>query len=75
MSLLLDGSFHAIICGREGMVMEQDEDGEMRVTGTKLKAEGETPHEPHLLGRMCPERDEKGGYIIKVFFERTAPEF
>ncbi len=70
MSLFLDGSFHAILCGREGVVMEQDEDGEMRVTGTKLKAEGETPHEPHVLGRMCPERDEKGGYIIKVFFEK-----
>jgi len=70
MSLFLDGSFHAIICGREGMVMEQDDDGEMRVTGTKLKAEGETPHEPHILGRMCPERDEKGGYVIKAFFEK-----
>jgi hypothetical protein len=70
MSIFLDGSFHAILCGREGVVMEQDEDGEMRVTGTKLKAEGETPHEPHVLGRMCPERDEKGGYVIKVFFEK-----
>ncbi len=70
MSLFLDGSFHAILCGREGVVMEQDEDGEMRVTGTKLKAEGETPHEPHVLGRMCPERDDKGGYIIKAFFEK-----
>jgi hypothetical protein len=70
MSLFLDGSFHAILCGREGVVMEQDEDGEMRVTGTKLKAEGETPHEPHVLGRMCPDRDEKGGYITKVFFEK-----
>ena len=70
MSLFLDGSFHAILCGREGVIMEQVEDGEMRVTGTKLKAEGETPHEPHVLGRMCPDRDEKGGYIIKVFFEK-----
>ena len=70
MSLFLDGSFHAILCGREGVVMEQDEDGEMRVTGTKLKAEGETPHEPHVLGRMCPDRDERGGYITKVFFEK-----
>jgi hypothetical protein len=70
MSLFLDGSFHAILCGREGVIMEQDEDGDMRVTGTKLKAEGETPHEPHILGRMCPDRDEKGGYIIKAFFEK-----
>ena len=60
MSLFLDGSFHAIFCGREGVVMEQDEDVEMRVTGTRLKAEGEAPHVP---GRMCPERDEEGGYI------------
>jgi hypothetical protein len=70
MSLFLDGSFHAILCGREGVIMEQDEDGDMHVTGTKLKAEGETPHEPHVLGRMCPERDEKGGYVIKAFFEK-----
>ena len=51
-------------------LMETIEAVEMRVTGTKLKAEGETPHEPHILGRMCPERDEKGGYIIKAFFEK-----
>jgi hypothetical protein len=38
--------------------------------GTKMKAEGETPHEPHVLGRMTPERDEKGGYIVRVFFEK-----
>jgi hypothetical protein len=63
MSLLPDGSFHVIICGIEGVVVEQDEDGEMRVTGTKLKAEGETPHEPHLLGHMSPERDDKCGYV------------
>lgn len=70
MSLLLDGNFHAVICGREGVVMEEDAEGESHVTGTKMKAEGETPHEPHVLGRMRPERDEAGGYIIKVFFEK-----
>lgn len=70
MSLLLDGNFHAIVCGREGVVMEEDEEGESHVTGTKMKAEGETPHEPHVLSRMRPERDENGGYIIKMFFEK-----
>lgn len=70
MSLFLDGSFHAILCGREGLVMDKDEDGELEVVGTKMKAEGETPHEPHVLGRMNPDRDEKGGYIIQVFFEK-----
>lgn len=70
MAILLDGDFHAIICGREGVVMEEDAEGESHVTGTKMKAEGETPHEPHVLGRMRPERAEDGGYIIKAFFEK-----
>lgn len=70
MSLFLDGNYHAILCGREGVVLEKDEDGEMEVTGTKMKAEGETPHEPHILGRMNPARDGRGGYLIKVFFEK-----
>ncbi len=70
MSLLLDGSFHSIICGREGVVMEENEDGESHVTGTKMKAEGETPHEPHVCGRMTPGRNDEGGFIIRVFFEK-----
>lgn len=70
MTLFLDGNFHGIICGREGVVMEEDESGDTKVTGTKMKAEGETPHEPHILGRMRPERDSQGGYIINVFFEK-----
>lgn len=70
MTLLLDGNFHAIICGREGVVMEEDEEGETHVVGSKMKSEGETPHEPHILGRMRPERTEEGGYIVKVFFEK-----
>jgi hypothetical protein len=70
MSLFLDGNFHAILCGREGLVMDKDEDGELEVVGTKMKAEGETPHEPHILGRMNPDRDDHGGYIIQIFFEK-----
>jgi hypothetical protein len=70
MTLFLDGKFHAIVCGREGIVMEEDEDGETKVTGHKMKSEGETPYEPHVLGRMTPERDKQGGHIIRVFFEK-----
>lgn len=70
MSLLLDGNYHAIICGREGVVMEDDEEGELKVVGAKMKAEGETPHEPHVLGRMQTRFDESGGHIIRVFFEK-----
>jgi hypothetical protein len=70
MTLFLDGKFHAIICGREGVVMEDNEEGEAKVVGHKMKSEGETPYEPHILGRMVPSRDEKGGYIVNVFFEK-----
>lgn len=70
MALLVDGNFHAIICGREGVVMEEDEEGESHVTGSKMKAEGETAHEPHVCGRMRPGRSDDGGFIIKVFFEK-----
>jgi hypothetical protein len=50
--------------------MEEDEEGETHVTGTKMKAEGETSHEPHVCGRMRPEFDTDGSFIIKVFFEK-----
>lgn len=71
MSLFLDGNFHAILCGREGVQMEKDEDGEAQVVGAKMKAEGETPYEPHILGRM-QHRGEEGGpnNIVSVFFEK-----
>lgn len=71
MSLFLDGNFHAILCGREGVIMEEDEEtGETKVTGAKMKAEGETPHEPHVCGRMTPERGKDGSDLIRVFFEK-----
>lgn len=71
MSLFLDGNFHAILCGREGVQMEKDEDGEMEVVGAKMKAEGETPYEPHILGRMQHRGDEGGpNNIVSVFFEK-----
>jgi len=70
MSLLLDGNFHSIICGREGVVIEEDEDGDPKVTGSKMKAEGETPHEPHILARMRPELVKDGAPTIKIFFEK-----
>jgi hypothetical protein len=35
-----------------------------------MTSEGETPYEPHILGRMVPERDKSGVHIITVFFEK-----
>lgn len=70
MSAFLDGNFHAILCGREGVEMEEDEDGEMKVVGAKMKSEGETPYEPHLLIRMRPEKLHDGTSVIQAFFEK-----
>lgn len=70
MSFFLDGHFHGILCGREGVVMEEDESGEMHVTGVRMKSEGETPYEPHILVRMIPERAGDGAHIITAFVEK-----
>lgn len=70
MTFFLDGPFHAILCGRSGVAMEENAEGETVVVGTRMKAEGETPHEPHLLLRFESERDQNGGYVIGFFCEK-----
>ena len=49
---LLSSPMHLLICGRQGLIYEEDEEGESKVVGVKMKAEGETPYEPHILVRM-----------------------
>jgi hypothetical protein len=70
MSLFVDGDFHAIVCGREGVMMEENADGEARVVGKRMKAEGETPYEPHILLRFHPARTPDGGYLTQFFCEK-----
>lgn len=70
MALLMDGKYHMGICGREGVEMADDDDGEAKVVGAKMKAEGETAYEPHLLMRMMPVREEDGTHRIRAFFEK-----
>jgi hypothetical protein len=50
--------------------MEKDDDGDMEVVGTKMKAEGETAYESHMLARFAPRRDADGGYIVSAFWEK-----
>lgn len=69
-ALLMDGPYHAFICGREGVAMEDDADGNAVVVGSKMKSEGETPYEPHMLLRMIPTREEDGSHRIRAFFEK-----
>jgi hypothetical protein len=70
MSLILDGQFHCIICGREGVVMEEDENGEPQVVGKKMKAEGETGYEPNFLFQFKPRWLEDGTQQVSAFVEK-----
>lgn len=53
---LLNAPYHVIICGRQGNEFAVDDDGQLRQVGVKMKAEGETPYEPHVLIRMEAEK-------------------
>lgn len=67
---LLNSTMHVIFCGREGKEVEEDDDGEMKVIGSKMKAEGETPYEPHVLIHMMTDRDRQGNEIIQAHVEK-----
>lgn len=50
---MLNSPMHMILCGRQGNEWAEDEDTEeLKRVGVKMKAEGETPYEPHILIRM-----------------------
>jgi len=67
---LLSSPCHVIFCGREGNEYEEDEQtGELKQIGKKMKAEGETPYEPHILIRMEPARS-KAGTIYRGVVEK-----
>ncbi|MGR3310959.1 MAG: AAA family ATPase, partial [Candidatus Brocadiales bacterium] len=52
MSILINAPIHVIICGRQGNEFEEDDTGQISKSGVKMKAEPETPYEPHILARM-----------------------
>ena len=53
MHLLLSSPVHVLICGRQGNdFAEDDESGEMKNLGYKMRAEGETAYEPDVLVRL-----------------------
>lgn len=70
MSLLMSSPMHVFICGRQGIDMGEDDNGEMKVLGYKMKAEGETAYEPHILIRMESVKQKKGPAIIQAFAEK-----
>lgn len=71
-NILLSSPMHVIFCGRQGNEFEEDEDtGELKRVGVKMKAEGETPYEPHILIRMEAIKVPKSKTaIITAFAEK-----
>lgn len=68
---LLNSPLHVFILGRQGLIWEEDEaSGELKNTGTKMKAEGETPYEPHILIHMEAKRSKGGSATITAFAEK-----
>lgn len=71
-SMLLSSEMHVIICGRQGNEFDEDEEtGELKKVGTKMKAEGETAYEPHILIHMVAVKNVKTGVAtITAFAEK-----
>lgn len=73
MSLLIDAPFHVIICGRQANEFDKDPETEqLSKVGVKMRAQGETPHEPHILVRMQSVRpdDPKALATILAYVEK-----
>jgi hypothetical protein len=67
MTMLLSSPMHVIICGRQGIEYETDEEtDELKAIGVKMKAEGETAYEPHILIRMEAIKPKKTNEIAKI---------
>jgi len=72
MAFLINSPMHAFILGRQGNEFVEDEEtGEIKAAGVKMKAEGETAYEPHICLRMEPEKDKKRKeQVIYAFAEK-----
>lgn len=71
MSTLLSMPQHVIICGRQGNEWDTDDNGQMTKVGVKMKAETETPYEPHILIRMESNVDqEKLTHEVRCYVEK-----
>jgi hypothetical protein len=71
MTGLLNSGLHVLICGRQKNEWGEDEEsGETKVMGVTMKAEGETPYEPHVLIRMQRERTKSGQAPVSAYVEK-----
>jgi len=68
-ALLMSSPLHVFFCGRQGALWKTDEaSGELEQVGLKMKAEGETPYEPHILFRLDPLRNPADGSVTLTCF-------
>lgn len=74
MTYFLNLPIHAILCGRQGNEFDTNEEtGDLEKIGVKMKAEGETPYEPHILVRMLQLKQNDGTFKkgdIIAYFEK-----
>lgn len=74
MTYFMNLPIHAIICGRQGNEFDTNEEtGDLEKVGVKMKAEGETPYEPHILVRMSQTKQNDGSLKkgdIVAYFEK-----
>lgn len=67
MSFLLSSPMHVLLCGRQGTEYATDEEtDELKAVGVKMKAEGETPYEPHILIRMEAVKPKKTNELAQI---------
>ena len=68
MAILLSTPLHVLICGRQKTVYGEDEEtGELKAEGVTMRAEGETPYEPHILIRMEQVKPKKTNELAKIY--------
>lgn len=70
-NFLMNCPAHVFILGREGNEYRRDEGSdELTIVGKKMKAEGETAYEPHILLRLEPLKQKSKSAIYRVFAEK-----
>lgn len=65
---LIGSPFHVFILGRQKNLFEEDPETEnIKKVGVAMRAEGETPYEPHLCLRMESAQDQKDTTKSDIF--------
>src|SRR5260370_30268829 len=67
MNLLLSSPVHVLICGRQGNDFAEDQDsGELKNLGYKMRAEGETAYEPDVLLRLEAHKADRKKTAVRM---------